>query len=188
MKLIFRRKPTALERLRAAAWHCASCGEPHEGLFHLSCRAPWHWSGPEDYEPNSALRTEGDFLSEDFCVIEGRDFFVRCVFEIRVRGLSEAFGFGIWSTLSRTNFDLYVEGFGGGDYSGLGPWTGWFSNPLDPFGETLSQPCWVEPRPDGMRPHVTLADEDHPLAVAQRDGITGERMLEIYAFYGHGPG
>jgi hypothetical protein len=28
-------------------------------------------------------------------------------------------------------------------------------------------------------------DESHPLAIAQRDGISAERVLEIYAYYGH---
>jgi hypothetical protein len=75
-------------------------------------------------------RMDGDFLSEDFCIIGGDSFFVRGVLEIPVHGLAEKFGFGSWSSLSRPNFDLYVERFDDGDYAGLGPWSGWFSNRL----------------------------------------------------------
>lgn len=154
-------------------------------MFHLSAFAPYAWPGPEEYEPNHALRIDGDFLSEDFCVIGGEHFLVRCVFEIPVYGLGDGFGFGVWSTLSRTNFDKYVDGFDHSDYADFGPWSGYFSNALDGFGDTLNQPNWVHPQRDRLRPRVTIMDESHPLAVAQRDGISAERVLEIYAAYGH---
>jgi len=186
VKLTFRHgAPTALERLRARSWRCATCDEEHRGVFHLSAFAPYAWPGPEEYEPNHALRIDGDFLSEDFCVIGGEHFLVRCVFEIPVYGLGDGFGFGVWSTLSRTNFDKYVDGFDHSDYADFGPWSGYFSNALDGFGDTLNQPNWVHPQRDRLRPRVTIMDESHPLAVAQRDGISAERVLEIYAAYGH---
>ena len=46
----------------------------------------------------------------------------------------------------------------------------------------------VQPQPDRMRPELWVVDEDHPLGAAQRDGITPERMLEVFAHYGHAPG
>lgn len=185
MRLIFRRPRTALDRLRSSSWQCRTCGEPHEGLFHLSAPAPAFWSAPLSQEPNGALRLDGDFLSEDFCVLGGEHFFVRAVLEIPVHGLAEAFGFGIWSTLSRKNFDTYIQGFDDGDYADRGPWPGWFSNDLEPFGETLNEACCVEPRPGRERPLITIMNSDHPLGAAQRDGITAERVLDLYAFYGH---
>jgi len=187
MRLIFGRKPSALEKLKSATWHCASCGDPHVGMFDLASSAPDFWPGPKVHEPNGAVRMEGDFLSEDFCVLGGEDFFVRGVLEIPVHGLDQSFGFGIWSTLSRSNFTLYVERFWEDDYEGLGPWTGWFSNELRGYPGTLNQPCWVETPLPGQRPLIVLANDDHPLAVAQRDGITAERVLEIYEAHGHAP-
>ena len=154
-------------------------------MFDLVAFAPDFWEGPEDYEPNSSLRMEGDFLSEDFCVLRGEHYFVRCVFDIPVHGMEEKFGFGLWSTLSRRNFDLYVDGFDDGRYEDLGPWTGWFSNRIATFEDTLNQACWVHPQLDRQRPVISLEDDDHPLAIAQREGISAERVLEIYAKYGH---
>ncbi len=51
---------------------------------------------------------DGDFLSEDFCVLDGEHFINRCVLPIPVIGLNEHFGFGCRSTLSRANFDNYI--------------------------------------------------------------------------------
>lgn len=156
-------------------------------MFDLSVHCPSIWDGPEDYEPNGALRIDGNFLSEDFCVVGGEHFFVRCRFAIPVHGLEESFGFGIWSTLSRRNFDFYVDGFDDGNYDDPGPWYGYISNQLDAFGTTLNEPCLVQHQPERLRPLITLQNASHPLAVAQDRGITAERVLQIYADYGHLP-
>ena len=176
----------ALDLLRDAAWTCASCKLEHRGMFDLGASAPDHWGQDKIHEPNVDLRLDGDFLSEDFCVIDGEHFFVRCVFRIPVHGLDRRFAYGCWSSLSRENFDRYVDGFDDGDYDGAGPWFGWFSNRLRGFEDTLNQACWVHPQPD-QRPTIALDDPDHKLAQAQTNGITPERLLELYAAYGHAP-
>lgn len=133
---------------------------------------------------------EGDFLSEDFCVLEGRDFLVRAVLAIPVIGLQGDFGFGCWTSLSRANFAKYVDGFDTGEHGGEhgeeGPWSGWLCNRLTGF---IEQPTavWVEPRLGGQRPLLWIQQDGHPLAVAQKHGVTAARMLELLAAYGHAP-
>lgn len=178
---------SALDILRSASWRCASCDETHRGIFALACMAPSAWPHAEIREPNGALRLDGDFLSEDFCVLRGEHFFVRCSFDIPVRGLAEKFSFGLWSTLSRDNFDIYVGGFDHGNYANMGPWFGWLSNDLTPFRDTLNQQCRVYPQRDRQRPVLRMADSDHPLAEAEEEGIAPEHLIAIYGHYGHAP-
>jgi hypothetical protein len=45
----------------------------------------------------------------------------------------------------------------------------------------------MRPHGDRQRPTLTFDDPHHPLAVAQREGITADGVLEIYAAYGHAP-
>jgi hypothetical protein len=173
-------------RLWDKPWICSGCGETHRGLFDLACGKPAHWPGAEDKAPNSALDLSGNFLSEDFCVLEGQHFFVRAVLELQIRGGGgEQFGFGVWSTLSRDNFVRYVETFDSGEQDGLGPWFGWFSNRLEGYPETLSLKCQVQPMSGRQRPRVLLEPTAHPLAVDQQHGITFDRVLELYAINGH---
>lgn len=181
------RKSSALDLLEGAAWTCGTCSVEHRGMFDLGADAPDHWGAVEAVEPNRELRLDADFLSDDFCVIGGEHLFIRCRFEIPVHGLEHPFAYGCWSTLSRENFERYVDGFDSGADPGMGPWFGWFSNSLRGFGETLNQPCQVHPQPGRMRPKIELEDPTHELARAQADGITPERLLELYAAYGHGP-
>ena len=88
-------------------------------------------------------------------------------------------------TLSKTNFDRYIETFDTGDHGHLGPWFGWFSNRIPGYPDTLNLKCQVVPRNGRSRPYVELKPTHHPLAIEQRDGITFGRILEIYALYGH---
>ena len=120
----------------------------------LAARSPDPWPHEKSYEPNSALRLDSDFLSEDFCVLEGKHFFVRSVIEIPVHGLNIPWGFGCWTTLSRTNFDKYVIGFDSGGYEDDGPWFGWLSNQLKSYFEDR-EPIAVDVRPQPKRQRTT---------------------------------
>ena len=181
-----RKERDAASRLESGTWKCASCDVEHGWPFDLAVSAPNVWPYEVEYEHNGALRMDGDFLSEDFCVLEGKHFMVRAVLPIPVIGLKDQFGFGCWSSLSRENFDKYVDGFDTGEYSDMGPWSGWLMNNLAGFN---SDPLaiHVQPRRERLRPELWVADEDHPLGAAQRQGITAERMLEVFAYCGHAP-
>ena len=136
--------------------------------------------------PNSELSTSDNILTEDFCVLAGQHFFVRGVLQLPILGTAEtSFGFGVWSSLSKKNFGVYVETFDSGDQGNLGPWFGWFSNRLKGYPDTLKQKCQVHPLAGRNRPDIKLEPTEHPLAVEQRDGITFDRLLEIYALNDH---
>ena len=185
----FGKKPrSAEEQLQAGKWKCGKCDAEHGWPFDLAARAPDPWPHGEDYEPNSALRMEGDFLSEDFCVLEGKYFMIRCVLQIPVIGVDEQFGFGCWSTLSCENFDKYIDGFDNGEYDDTEMWFGWLCNRLENLTPGTEPPAvWVQRRPDRQRPLLWAQDDNFPLAIAQDEGISATRMLEIFRFYGHAP-
>ncbi|WP_166297401.1 DUF2199 domain-containing protein [Bradyrhizobium sp. 26S5] len=173
-------------RLWERPWRCNSCGDEHHGIFDLACGKPAQFPGPEELAPNSALDLDGDFLSEDFCVLEGEHFFVRSVLELPIIGSdNKRFGFGVWTTLSRENFERYVASFDSGGQDGMGPWFGWFSNCLQGYPETLNLKCRVHLKSGRQRPKIELEPTEHPLAVEQRLGVTFDRVLEIYAINGH---
>jgi hypothetical protein len=181
------RRPSLPASSLTGPWKCTGCDEWHTGLMDLAAFAPDPWPHDETREPNNALRFDGDFLSEDFCVIGGKHFLVRAVLEIPVHGLAEKFGFGCWTTLSEANFDTYLDGFNHSDYADWGPWPGWLCNQLETFIGTDPEAVFVYPQPDRQRPTLLIQDEQHSLAVAQREGIAQERVVEILRHYGHGP-
>jgi hypothetical protein len=62
----------------------------------------------------------------------------------------------------------------------MGPWFGWFSNRLRPYPDTLNLKCQVHPKDGRQRPWIEIESTDHPLAQEYVNGITYERLLEIY--------
>ena len=56
---------------------------------------------------------------------------------------------------------------------------GWLSNVVPTFENPFAQKCNVNVRPGGLRPLIELEPTDHPLAIAQRDGISLEDALQI---------
>jgi hypothetical protein len=172
--------------LRDRSWRCASCTVEHHGLFDLGCSKPEPWQGSEEYAPNSAIETSINCLTEDFCILDGEHYFVRGILRIPLVGApGECFSYGIWSTLSKKNFGLYAETFDSGEQDDLGPWFGWFSNRLKGYPDTLNMKCQVHPQAGRQRPWIELEDGEHPLAKEASEGITFERLLEIYALNGH---
>jgi hypothetical protein len=175
----------ALTILKGAEWKCCNCDLPHRGMFDLASDCPDPWGKFDGYEPNAAIRLEGDFLSEDFCVLGGEHFLARCVVEIPVHGLDRKFGFGCWGSLKRENFESYLNAFDAGSVPDGAPWTSWLSNRIKPFVASDPIGCDMFPQAGRQRPVLRVADRTHPLAQAQESGISPEALIEIYALYGH---
>jgi hypothetical protein len=175
-------------RLKRSSVVCGTCQQAHQGVFDLAVNGPEHWHGDRDRdrEPNSAVLDKSHVLTEDFCVIDGRDYFVRCVLRLPIIGANEEFfAYGVWCSLSPVNFRRYCEAFDSGTEEPLGPWFGWFSNRLEGYPETLNLKCQVHPQLNRQRPLIELEPTEHPLALEQRSGITLDRLFEIYALNGH---
>jgi len=174
------------KRLHERDWTCPGCQQKHVGLFDLSVDAPGYWRGSGEARPNSEVQSSSNILTEDFCVVDGEHFFVRSVLELPIIGAPEKrFGYGIWSSLSKPNFDLYLENFDNEKRAHLGPWFGWFSNRLPGYPNTLSLKCQLYPQDSRLRPLIELEPTEHPLALEQQHGITFDRILEVYALNGH---
>lgn len=173
-------------RLHDASWTCPCCGQAHNGVFDLAYDKPDFWQGSDEKNSNDAALTSTNFLSEDFCALDGQHFFVRCVLQLPILGSEGVhFGFGVWSTLSADNFKRYVDTFDAGEQSSLGPWFGWLSNRLNGYPDTLNLKCQLHLQDGRQRPYIELEPTDHPLARDQRDGIAFDRVLEIYAANDH---
>jgi hypothetical protein len=109
---------------------CPCCGERHVGLPALVC--PWpdpFWALPED-------QREAADANDDFCVIDKKQFFVRATLRIPIVDEGAAtLEYGIWGSLSETNFRLYGESFFDLDQSRLGGLFSYLSNALPGYGQ-----------------------------------------------------
>lgn len=176
-----------LQAMFEQPWRCETCDELHHGVPDLAFDAPFYWTGEIVAEPNDKVHCEGNFLSADFCVIDGEDYFIRCFMRVPIRGMEEDWSYGIWSSVSREHFEQYVDHFRTGSHPTDQPWHGWLANRLRTYPDTLAMACDINPEGAGNRARVEVANTDHPLAVHMRSGMPPEKLIEILMAYGHVP-
>jgi hypothetical protein len=152
---------------------CHTCGEWHEGLpLDYAYDAPDYWC--------ESLRSDADsFLNSDLCVIKKQDFFVRGLIEIPVIGSDRPFRWGVWTSLSKANFDKITDLWDDPKLLDEPAYFGWLSNSINLYPETLNLKTNVKSRNIGDRSYLILEPTEHPLAIEQRIGITMERVREI---------
>ena len=143
---------------------CVICGETHDDLPHVGSAAPAHWSEEFVDAPDC-------LLTEDLCIIRGRDYFVRGVIEIPVHDYEHEFGFGVWVSHKKENFELYRERFD--DPEGIGPFFGWLCTALPYYPRpTINLKTMAHYRGDGLRPMIEVKESKHLLSRHQRKGIS----------------
>ncbi len=154
-------------------FQCQTCGKWHEGLpLDYGYNAPHYWS--------ESLRSDADsFLTADLCVIKKQDYFVRGLIEIPVIESEHSFRWGVWTSLSKTNFDRMVSLWKDPKLLEEPPYFGWLSNSLSEYPQTLNLKTNVHSRSVEQRPLIVVEPTDHPLAVEQRTGITKQRVRGI---------
>lgn len=173
-------------RLADPGFRCPACGQRHGGLPELNIEKPFEWRGGERQDASSPDIDPRNYLLEDFCVIDNRQFFIRAVAALPLLGGAGAtLAFSLFVALSGADFDRYGETFDQTDQSGIGTLPGRIANRIGGFPETLDLACAVRPRTDGSRPLVFVDAPEHPLAKAQHDGITLDQALAILAAMGH---
>jgi hypothetical protein len=159
------------------SYRCFVCGELHEDLPDIGMDKPdYWWSVPEAERERRVV-----LVGSDACIIDDEDFFIRGVIEIPIHDYPERFGFGVWVSQKRENFYTYLDNFNSGE---IGPFFGWLSTNIKYFAApTLSLKTMAHFRGENLRPSIELDATEHPLAIAQRDGITLDKAWEIVHFY-----
>ena len=161
-------------------FQCRTCGEVHEGIPGFGAAAPLSYYAIPETQRASRCK-----LSSDRCIIDDKWFFVRGCLEIPVHGTDEPLIWGVWVDLSEQSFLAWQKVSEQKCRSHVGPFFGWLNAWLKPYPETVNLKTKVHLRDDGLRPWIELEPTDHPLAVEQRNGISIDRVAEIYSIMMH---
>lgn len=160
----------------AFEFKCVACGEIHQGMPTFGSDRPLSYY----VIPAEERATRCDCGSDD-CVIDENAFYIRGCIEIPVHGEDEPFIWGVWVDISKESFIKWIEYFDKEDRAHVEPFFGWLNAWLKPYPDTANLKAKVHLRNKGIRPYIELEPTDHPLAVEQREGISKERVAEIYA-------
>lgn len=160
-------------------FRCQTCDEIHKGMPSFGAVAPLSY-----YVVPEAERASRCELGSDDCVIDHKFSFVRGCLEIPVHGADEPL---VWVSLSEQDFNTWLVAFEEQHRSHLGPFFGGLNAGFRPYPETINIKTLVHLRDHGIRPRIELELTDHPLALEQHNGISIDRVAEIYAIMMHGP-
>jgi hypothetical protein len=156
-------------------WTCRTCGATHTGTpDSYAYDAPWPW-----YTIPEPERDKRSLLTEDYCAIDAEDFFVRGCLEIPIIGRESPLIWGVWVSLSRTNWVRERSLSQDPSRTAEPAYFGWLSSRIEIYPDTASLKTNVHTQRVGKRPLVELQPTDHPLALEQRNGISEERLIEI---------
>jgi hypothetical protein len=154
-------------------WKCSRCGEVHSGIPGYSVDAPWPWYTTPESERGTSV------LTEDHCILLGKDYFIRGCIEIPVTSENDPFIWGVWVSLSLDNFNREQRLRNDPQRTEEPPYFGWLSSRIQVYPDTLLLKVRVHSRRVGVAPSIELEPTDHPLAVEQRIGIGLDRVREI---------
>jgi hypothetical protein len=157
-------------------YKCATCGEIHDDLPDIGDDKPYYWyTIPEEQRASLAE------LTEDTCIIDNEDYFIRGVINIPILDYEHDFGFGVWVSQKKENFFNYLEN---SDSNQIGPYFGWLSTEISYYEKsTLNLKTMAHFMGNGKRPRIEVEPSDHPLSINQHQGITRAEAWEIVHFY-----
>jgi hypothetical protein len=160
---------------------CSSCGEVHEGIPTFGTGAPLIARMIPDAERETRVE-----LGSDDCVVDKERFLIRGCLEIPVVGETDPFVWGVWVDVSQRDFDEWAKSFRLDKRSHLGPYGGYLGTTLPGYPDTFNLHAVVWLRDSGIRPLVEIPNQDHPLHREQCQGISIERVQELYGLVMHG--
>ncbi|WP_394841325.1 DUF2199 domain-containing protein [Pendulispora brunnea] len=157
-------------------YQCAVCRSVHVDLPDIGADKPdsW-WDVPEEQRERRVQ------LTSDTCIIDNEHFFIRGVIEIPIHHEPGRFGFGVWVSQKKENFEHYLQNF---DSDEIGPFFGWLCTSISYYpGGTLHLKTMAHFRGKGLRPLIMVEPTEHPLSVHQRFGLPVETAWDIVHHY-----
>lgn len=169
-----------------------SCGETHVGLFPINMLVPAGWQGSKDYEPDDAVRTDGTFISENYCVFEGKAFAIRMRLPLRIRGAAPAaFTYTVWGAVNQVQFESYVAARKSNNLRNGSQAPATLCNRVGGYEDTFNLTGVAFQQGDGYPPMLLIMGPqqynkaDHKLIEDQKNGIDFDKALAMFAEYGH---
>ena len=154
-------------------YKCVNCDKWHTGIPN------WHFEAPD----NVVTLPRGEqakrvFREHDGLVLDRKWFYTLALLEMPVQGVADPFAWGVWVNLRGEDVKRFVAMYNDPARVGGDEFAGALGNALPGYADTFKLPVRVITRPYPTRPLVLVADDSHPVALDQRDGIAPELLRQ----------
>jgi hypothetical protein len=159
---------------------CSKCGEYHEGIaLDIRMGVPDYVLGLSEEERDTAWSTDDLYAVNEY-------YFVRGLIALPIIDSDRSFTYNAWVSVSQKSFNRCLEIWNAPGCENEPPYFGWLSNTLPGYPDTLNLKTNLYTQPPGLIFRVELEPTDHPLAVAQREGMTMADAQKIAELLEHG--
>jgi len=130
---------------------------------------------------SEADRGSRALISSDQCIIDEQWFFIRGCLEIPILEHDDVFLWGLWASVTEEVFnEISASWEEEGRERRLAPFKARLANSLSVYPETLNLKLRIVIQPLRTRP-VFMLEEEHPLAAAQKSGMSRVEATELAA-------
>jgi hypothetical protein len=156
-------------------YRCPDCRDIHDGLPDLCFALP-----DAIFDLDAAAREARALVSSDLCVLDDTRFFIRCVLEVAVAGHTDVFAYGMWAEVAARDFNRYAVYYNTDAPAAVATFAGHIANRLPLTDETLNLDCSITLSvEEGMRPAITVTNEQHVLFAEQETGVPLDRAIAL---------
>lgn len=153
---------------------CQTCGKEHTGTPRdIGFRRPAEYFTLPGDERGSRCK-----ITEDWCVIDDRRFFIRGVLLVPILEEPDHFAWGVWAEVSQQDFETYYANYDR-DGSSIPPFAGSLSGEPSSYAGLAGHGVRIRLGRQNDRPEFTLVPSDHLLYREQQNGISLHRIVEI---------
>ena len=158
---------------------CSICGKDHPAIPRdMAYKRPGDYFDIPADEREKRVWFDAE-MNPDLCVIDGSKFYLRGVLALPVKGEEDEFRWGTWVQVEKKDFRRYYELWNETDVSNETTFRGLLSGGVRDFEDSDGLEVIVELQSDNQRPRLNVVTPDHPLAIAQREGVT---LKDIHTF------
>jgi hypothetical protein len=153
---------------------CSICGKEHDELPRDMAhhRPGGYFEVPRD-ERDKRVWFDAE-ENPDLCVIDGSKFYLRGLLAVPIQNEADEFRWGTWAQIEENSFRRYYELWNETDVSNEPTFHGYLSGGVRDFDDSDGLEVVVELQSNNQRPRFMIVSETHPLAIAQRNGVTLE--------------
>lgn len=163
------------DEIAEMGFYCSDCGVYHSEIpMAYGAKAPYQYF----QIPEEELEERCD-LNEDFCVIDGKEFYHKGQIKIQVAEKEEYFAWNVWISISEEDFLKANELFFEENRVLQPPYSGKIATKLDCYPDTLGLDVLVYTQDVGIKPSIELVESNHPLFLEQESGIDMGRVSEF---------
>lgn len=171
------------QRFTDTTYRCPCCDNPVQGMLDVGYDHPDRWQHVS-YRKNGGTVAVGlDVLTADFCSIN-ETYHIRGLLSIPIKGADASFAFGPWARVPAETFRAYYSAFGTEAEATLGPCSGHLANELPGFEGSSELALSIRFLGGPDRPQFSIAVPS-ALSEAQTAGMSFDKLLDIYAAFGH---